>query len=149
MNVEELADRLAIGDLLTRYTVAIDTKDYGQLASVFAPDAVIDYTAVGGVRGGREEVVSWLERTLSFFPMTQHLLGQSAVSLEGDRATSRTYFYNPMAWKDGDGRLRLFSVGGYYNDRLERRPEGWRIVERVEENAWFDGELPEGIDVPS
>ncbi|MDQ3145604.1 MAG: nuclear transport factor 2 family protein, partial [Actinomycetota bacterium] len=37
----ELADRLEIDDLLTRYAVAIDTKDWGLLATCFTPDARI------------------------------------------------------------------------------------------------------------
>ena len=40
-----IADRLEIDDLLTRYTVAIDTKDWDLLATCFTPDAHIDYRA--------------------------------------------------------------------------------------------------------
>jgi 3-phenylpropionate/cinnamic acid dioxygenase small subunit len=143
--VAEIADRLAIDDLLTRYAQAIDTKDYALLQSVFAPDAVLDYTSAGAIQGGYDEVVGWLEKALANFPTTQHFVTNRTVALEGDRATSHSYFYNPMGWKSDDDRLRVFFVGGYYDDRLERRSEGWRIVERVVETAWYQGEFPPGF----
>jgi 3-phenylpropionate/cinnamic acid dioxygenase small subunit len=142
VSVTEIADRFAIDDLLTRYALAIDTKDYAVLRSVFAPDAMLDYTGAGAIRGGPDDVVGWLQKALAGFPATQHFVTNRSVTLDGDRATSYSYFYNPMSWTDGEDRQRAFFVGGYYNDRLERRPEGWRIVERVVEVAWRDGELP-------
>ena len=44
-------DRFAIEDLLQRYTTAIDDKDWDLLDTVFAPDAVLDYTTSGGPKG--------------------------------------------------------------------------------------------------
>ena len=66
------------------------------------------------------------------------------------RATSRTYFYNPMvAPKNGGGGIQMFYVGGYYNDRLVRTADGWRIADRFEETAWMDGALPTNLEIPS
>ena len=38
-SLEQLADRLAIEDVLTRYAWSIDTKNFDGLDEVFAPDA--------------------------------------------------------------------------------------------------------------
>lgn len=133
-----LADRLAIDDLLTRYCRAIDTKDWDLLDTVFVPDATIDYTSSGGVRGQLPAVKAWLAEVLPRFPMSQHLVTNRDVRVDGDVATSRCYFYNPMGAPAPDGGLALFFVGGYYNDRLVRTPAGWRITERIEEQAWID-----------
>ncbi len=145
----ELADRLLIQDLLTRYTVAIDEKDWKLLDSVFSPDADVDYTGSGGVRGKYPEVKAWLQRALSHFAMTQHLISNSVVRLAGDRATARTMFYNPMGAAKPGGGLHLFFIGGYYNDELRRTSSGWRIQVRVEEQSWMDGTLPPGFEIPS
>jgi len=134
-----LADRLEIDDLLTRYAVAIDTKQFDLLDTVFSPDATIDYTSAGGVAGKLPEVRKWLAEVLAGFPMTQHLVGNRDVKIDGDTATARSYFYNPMGMPGKDGKLSLFFVGGYYNDRLRRTPDGWRIYERIEETAWMQG----------
>jgi hypothetical protein len=52
----DVADRLAIDDLLTRYTMAVDDGNWDQLDTVFTPDAVIDYRSAGGIRGTRDEI---------------------------------------------------------------------------------------------
>ncbi len=149
MSAREVSDRIQISDLLTRYTVAIDTKDWKLLDSCFLPDALLDYTsAPGGIKGQYPDVRKWLEQALSVFPMTQHFISNTTVELEGDKARSRTYVINPMGFRNEDGSLHIFTVGGYYNDRLVRTDDGWRIAERVEETAYLDGSLPEALQIP-
>jgi 3-phenylpropionate/cinnamic acid dioxygenase small subunit len=131
------ADRRAIDDLLTAYAWALDTKHWDGLADVFTSDATIDYTSAGGVRGSYPEVRQWLEATLAPFPMTQHLVTNRRVVVDGDTARADSYFFNPMQTADGS----QFFVGGYYHDRLVRTAAGWRIAERIEETAWFAGSL--------
>ena len=139
VDIRLLADRLAIDDLLTRYAHAIDRKDYELLDTVFTPDAHVDYTAAGGVAGAYPEVRAWLEKTLAMFPMTQHTVTNRRVAIDGDTATSVSYFSNPMSLPEKEGKTPMFFVGGYYHDRLRRTPDGWRIIERVEETAWMQG----------
>jgi 3-phenylpropionate/cinnamic acid dioxygenase small subunit len=145
---QEISDRLRIQDLLTRYTTAIDGRDWALLDGVFLPDAEIDYRSSGGIRGRYPEVRAWLERALAPFAVSQHLIANSAVELRGDRARARTMFYNPMGARRPDGSLHLFFIGGYYEDELVRTPAGWRIARRVEQQAWREGELPPGLIIP-
>lgn len=134
----DVADRLAIHDVLVRYCRAIDTLDWPLLDRVFTPDATIDYTSSGGVRGTYPEVRAWLEGVLPGFAMRQHLVTNEEVELAGDRATSRAYLYNPMGREGGESGPKLFFVGGRYLDDLVRTPAGWRIHRRIEEQAWAD-----------
>ena len=46
MDLQYLADRLAISDFLTTYAHAVDTKDWELYRSCFTDDADIDY--IGG-----------------------------------------------------------------------------------------------------
>jgi 3-phenylpropionate/cinnamic acid dioxygenase small subunit len=147
--LEEVSDRLEIQDLLTRYTVAIDTKDWKLLDTCFTPDAQLDYTATGGTKGPYPEVRAWLEKALAPFPMTVHYISNSTVELKGDEAAARTYVINPMGFPNEDGSLHIFTVGGFYVDKLVRTGEGWRIHERVEEQAFMDGTLPKALQIPS
>jgi hypothetical protein len=142
MTPEEIADRIEIDDLITRYATAVDTKDWALYRTVFTDDAVIDYTSAGGIRGSLGEVVEWLSHALKLFPMTQHLITNRHVVLEGDTASGRSYYYNPLGRPDGKGAMQLLFFGGYYNDRFRRTADGWRIAERIEETAWVDGTLP-------
>ena len=147
-SLQELSDRLEIQDLLTRYTVAIDTKDWKLLDTCFTPDAHVDYTATGGTKGAYPEVRAWLEKALAPFPMTVHYISNTTVELDGDRARTRTYVLNPMGFPNPDGSLHMFTVGAYYNDELVRTPEGWRIARRVEEHAFLEGSLPKALQIP-
>jgi hypothetical protein len=68
----------------------------------------------------------------------------------GGITKSRCMFYNPMGLPlpEGQEGLQLVFFGGYYNDKLTRTPEGWRISERIEESTWQYGQLPERLDIP-
>jgi hypothetical protein len=142
-----LADRLAIDDLLTRYAMAIDDGDWDALDTVFTPDAVIDYTSAGGIRGSFAEVKAWLEKALTPFPVRQHVIGNKRVVVDGDRATVRAYFFNPMRLGLPDGSRVFAPGGGYYNHRLVRTPDGWRSEELVEDEVWREG-LPADLQIP-
>jgi 3-phenylpropionate/cinnamic acid dioxygenase small subunit len=132
---EQLLDRIAIDDLLTRYATAVDTRDWDLWESCFSPDATIDYTAFGGIAGSVRTVRAWLAEVMPRFEMSQHLVVNREVTIEGDTARSRAAFFNPMALATPEGRV-LFFDGGYYLDRLVRTPAGWRIYERIEEFSY-------------
>jgi 3-phenylpropionate/cinnamic acid dioxygenase small subunit len=139
MDANYLADRLEISDLLNRYADAVDRRDWEQWATCFTPDAKIDYSASGGASGDLGEVRQWLSDTMKLFAMTQHFVTNSQVDINGDEATGRAYFYNPMTMTGADGGTDFLIVGGYYNDRFVRTPDGWRIADRREDMAFMDG----------
>jgi hypothetical protein len=150
-SVEELAHRIAIQDLLTHYCTAIDSMHLDKLDEVFTPDAHIDYTSAGGVKGTFPEVKVWLQKALSLFPTTQHLVANFEITIDGDQATSRCMFYNPMTLpvsQEENADLRVLYFGGYYNDELILTPEGWRIRQCIEDTAWTDATFPEGMAAP-
>ncbi len=149
LSLQQVSDRIEINDLLIRYTTAIDQKDYALLDGCFTPDAHLDYTSAGGIAGDYPKVRTWLEKALAPFPMTVHYVTNSVVELEGDTARARTAVLNPMGFAAEDGSLQTFTVGAYYNDRLARTPDGWRICERIEESKYMDGNLPAGLKIPS
>jgi len=140
---ELLADRIAIGDLLTRYATLLDARRFDELDQVFTLDAVLDYRSAGGVRGAFPEVRDWLASVLPAFTWTQHLVVNHAVDLApgADEGTCRSLFYNPNSMEI-EGKPWLFVVGGAYHDRLMRTDVGWRISHRVEETVWWDHPMP-------
>ncbi|MFQ5667462.1 MAG: nuclear transport factor 2 family protein [Candidatus Binatia bacterium] len=136
MTLQEIAARMEIDDLLTRYATAIDTRDWDLYACCFTPDAFIDYTAAGGIKGRLPEVQQWLAEVMALFPMTQHLVTNRTVVIQGAAATCRSYLFNPMGLPDGSGGLLLCFDGGCYRDKLVCTEDGWRITERVEETSY-------------
>ncbi|MEX0664964.1 MAG: nuclear transport factor 2 family protein [Gaiellaceae bacterium] len=139
--LQAIADRLEIEDVLTRYAWSIDTGDFDGLDDVFTPDAFVDYTSAGGIKGQYPEVKAWLASVLPHFPAYQHLVTNKDIRIDGDTASSRAGFYNPMAQDKPEGRS-FFFVGGEYHDQLVRTPSGWRIRERIEKSVWVDGDAP-------
>ncbi len=136
LTLAQISDRIEIDDLLTRYATAVDNRDWDLYSTCFTEDAYIDYTAAGGIKGTLAEVRAWLEKTMAIFPMSQHVVCNRDISIDGDTATCRSIFYNPMALPDPPDSQKLFIEGGYYNDRLVRTPQGWRIRERIEDSSY-------------
>ena len=149
LSPKEVSDRLQIDDLLTRYTVAVDTKDWSLLDTCFTSDAQLDYKSAGGIAGPYPEVRAWLEKALAPFSMTMHFISNTTLELDGDQARARSCVLNPMGFPNEDGSLHIFTVGAYYVDKLVRTPDGWRIAERTEEQAFLEGTLPEALQIPS
>jgi 3-phenylpropionate/cinnamic acid dioxygenase small subunit len=136
MTPEELTDRLEIQDLLVRYATALDGRDWPLLGEVFIPEAVAVYD--GGRHDGIEAIVAICRRSLEPLTSSQHLLGNFAVRLNGDRATSSCYLH-AQHFLVGERGLNTYVMAGTYRDRLIRTQAGWRIEHRELEITWTDG----------
>ena len=134
MDRQALADRIAAEDLLTRYATAVDRRDWEQYRSIFTADAEIDYTSAGGIAGTVDEVVEFISTSLEMFEMTQHLVSNIDLEVNGESATVTAMFNNPMRLPGGD----TWFTGGWYHHDLVRTPDGWRSRRLREESAWFD-----------
>lgn len=140
-------DRADISALLTDYTRGIDARDFDLVRTVFADDATLDYSSPGGPIGTPDEVIGWLRDMLAAVTVTQHLLTNLWIRLDGDSATARAELLNPLLIA-GDGAAELHLLGGSYDDRLRRTSHGWRITHRVHTTAWSAGPLPARLTVP-
>ena len=138
MDLQTLIDRAEITDLLTRYARAVDRKDWDLFRSVFTPDAVIDYTQVGGTSGNLDEVVGFLSKVMPMFEAMQHLVSNVDITIDGDEAKVTAMVYNPLKLPDSE----MWATGGWYHHELVRTPDGWRSRSLVEEASWFHG-VPE------
>lgn len=126
-DLQSIADRLEIDALISRYAFHLDDREFDLLKDLFVPDARMDYSAQGGPAGERDSVVEWLRETVSMFPMSQHVIANRLIEVDGDEATGRAYLYNPMGLPDG----RTTFLGTDYRDRFVRTTDGWRFQERV------------------
>jgi hypothetical protein len=142
MSLEEISDRLEIQDLLVAYSHAVDTRDWDAFDDVFTDDALIDYSEMGGSRGGVAATKEFLRTTMPQFCSFQHMQATSKVTLHGDTAEGRTICHNPMVMDRGNGETHVFFCGLWYRDRFVRTPAGWRIKERYEEKSYFFNQPP-------
>lgn len=145
----EVADRLAINDLMYRYSRMVDFREWELFDQVFTADATCDYTSTGGIRGSAREVMDWLDRALSGWPTNLHFVTNVRIDFDaqGDGAGATCYFLGPMA-HGAIGSQVVITNAGFYVDRLQRTADGWRMTDRECRMTLMLGSLPENYDIP-
>lgn len=139
LGAERVADRLAIGDLVTAYAYAIDDGDWVRWEALFLPDAHIDYTSAGGIAGSPAELAAWMPEAMAVFTFTLHTTSTHEVRFLGDDdAAGRVHVFNRNGaiW---EGRSEVVDVGAIYEDTYRRVDDGWRFARRVEHTAYIEG----------
>lgn len=137
-DLDDLLARQGVVDALTDYAVGIDLHDWPRLTCALADEVEVDFTSWRGGRSldlfpepKRVRGADWVEgvrRSMGALRATHHLLGNFVVEREGDRARCLAHVqaahYLPNEFGDNE-----FTVGGYYDDLLERGADGrWRIT---------------------
>jgi len=134
--IEEVADRLAIRDLVDAYAHHADRKDPDAQAGVFTHDGVVRLfegdpatsKPVGTVTG-RAALAATFADLVSRYDATTYLNGQSTFAVTGDTATGETYCMAYHLLHDNGERV-LLTMAIRYLDGFDRTPEGWRIARR-------------------
>ncbi|GAA4709289.1 hypothetical protein GCM10023215_58590 [Pseudonocardia yuanmonensis] len=122
----DLADRLAVRDVLERYTHAMDRRDEALMRSCFTPDADLSY--FGGLRRftGTEFADTFVS-SLEPFGFIDHSISSLRITVDGDIAAVDVHLCATMALKDAPVVLiRWVRV----TDELVREPSGWKIAKR-------------------
>jgi len=131
-----MADREDIIDLAVRYTWALDTKNVDGLRDVFVPGATA--TLRGVECNGVDEIIARIGGAILRLDRTQHLVGNHQVTVDGDTGTHRCHLQSQHVREGVEGGAN-FIVGGYYEDRVVRTPDGWRIAHRLMQQTWSEG----------
>lgn len=139
-------DRAEIEDLMARYLFAMDYGDIDSYVETFTEDGSIEF-ATGTFEGRdaiREAVTRFKEGIGQFYTTEdgepaalRHVLLQSVVRVEGDRAWS-TSLWMEMA-NDGPGDSFKMGTFGIYEDELERVDGRWLFSRRVVLNEFIEG----------
>ena len=132
----DAADIAAIHTALATYVIAIDSRDLALVNQCFAADGVIEIAFMGSFTPA--EYAAMATESLAAFDATHHHLSLPALRVEGDRAFARTYF-TAQHTKSALAPHPHFILGGWYDDRLERRDGRWLIVHKQGTTVWADG----------
>jgi hypothetical protein len=139
--VRGLLDREAIRDVITRYALSFDTRDWAMQRACFTDEIEMDFSASIGAGLTRMTVDAWVAGVRPFFealPATQHIALVQSVTVSGDEAEARSllhaqhYLPNP---KGGPVQRMI----GWYDNWLTRTPQGWRIRKMVQHIDWNEG----------
>ena len=133
--LEEIQDRFAIMDLYDRQLAAAEAFDMDAYDTTFAADARVDLSDFSQPECSYADYRAWLLGLKETMVAAQRITGGLRLDFEGARARTRVPVACHVTMQIGEER-RLTHTGIFYNDELERGPDGWRIMHRVEELAW-------------
>lgn len=131
--LQALLEREKIRDCIVRLSRGEDRRDPEVISASYWPDSTTDY---GVFAGSFDEYLAWVTPGSPAIPVTQHVLGQSLIELNGAVALVETHVTSYHRIDTGEEH-RDTVIGGRYLDRLERRDGAWRIAERTMLYDWF------------
>ena len=134
-------DHTAITRKVYEYAYGIDTRDWALYRSIFADEIQMDFSSYNGNPGSSMKADDWVAGCKVLFTgldATQHSMSNPLVDVKDDHARCRMYmqaehfFFNQQGSQD-------FALGGYYDDRLIRTTDGWKIEAVTLNVLWSRG----------
>jgi hypothetical protein len=130
----EMADRLAIRELVDAYAHCADGRDAAGQKSLFTEDThfVVYMDGQGSeptqVLDGRESLTP-VFADLNRYQATMHFNGQSTITLDGERAAGESYCIAHHLFT-GDGQRKLMVAFLRYHDMFVKLRGAWLFAER-------------------
>ncbi len=130
--LEALWNRAQIMDLMHRYAIAVDSKDWTTLRTLFTDEIGAEMIGLKAELGipvntTAERWIDVISRGLAQYSVTQHSMSNHRIEVSGDRAACTVYVLARHFIPDGKGGHAIFDVGGYYNNDVVRTADGWKI----------------------
>jgi uncharacterized protein (TIGR02246 family) len=139
----EVADRVAIRELVDAYAHCADRRDAEGQKSLFTEDThfVVHMDGQGSeptqVLDGREALTPVFE-DLNRYTATMHFNGQSTIALHGDRATGESYCMAHHLSIGPDGQRTLMIAAIRYDDVFVKQDGAWLFAERRLMVDWIE-----------
>lgn len=131
--LQEMIDHHQIRKVLAEYCNACDRCDQIRMAAVYAEDSWDDH----GPRGGKgSDFAKVITDEMIHVDSLSHLLGQSTIKVDADRAGAETYFLAVMRVDSFEGEPVIHQLGGRFVDELVREDHEWKISRRVALRDW-------------
>jgi 3-phenylpropionate/cinnamic acid dioxygenase small subunit len=124
--VSEREDRQDISDVLLRYATGIDRRDWPLFRTVFTDDCELDYGEIGSFNGV-DAIAEFMQQAHAMASHTMHRLTNQVITVDGDKAESRTYVDALIMLGDNNSGVNAV---GFYDDGLVRGDHGWRVARR-------------------
>ena len=130
MSPDELRDRQEVEDVVVRFFVATDRRDWGSVEACLAEMVILDMTSMTEgepLHLKPDDVVAGFARTLEPIDQVHHQVGNFQIDVTGDRATAFCYgvAYHHREKISNPSKTRVFV--GSYDVHLARADRRWRI----------------------
>lgn len=124
MDINEIADRLALQELANRYTDAILRVDRENLQSCWSESGV--WHIMGQRFEGRNAIADFYQALTEGAVHVRHVAHSPILRLNNDSAEGRWQVTETVCGKDGAGSVIL----GVYDDTYTKRNGEWLFAER-------------------
>jgi hypothetical protein len=152
--LQQLDDRQAVGDLITRLGRMLDERLYDEARTIVADDVTVH--TPGGFARGAAAVVEQAKRNHTV--RTQHVITDVLVDVRGNRAHARANLIVTFVPDSDqpDSRLMIggveqaqsrLMIGERYDFDAVRGDAGWRLASIEVVRLWSTLELPTGAVV--
>ena len=150
-DLAEVADRLAMHDVLAKHSRGVDRADEAILKSAYWSDATVEY---GGFEGSAYEFCEMLPGAIAHYARTQHRVTNIAIDQDGDDARVESYVTAYHYRTNDDGPDTEMTYLGRYLDTMKKRDNVWKISHRkilmdwnqnVDATAAWEGPTVSGI----
>lgn len=132
----DLETRQAIVDVLFDYARALDEKNWEAFADLYAADGVL--VLPWGDEVPQSLIASDTESKLGRFKATQHVSANQQVTVDGDRASSRSNVQAIHLTHEGS----LWVIGGFYECEYRLEAGRWRFTRVKLNSVWESGSAP-------
>ncbi|MEN3952951.1 nuclear transport factor 2 family protein [Iodidimonas sp. SYSU 1G8] len=123
-NVQYVADRIALMDVMLKYTKGVDNRDMALYRSVFTDDVDVVGFGADTYHGG-DAWTAYVKTALEAYGPTQHMLGPQLATVDGDTAHCRTDVQALHYLKDKPNTtLTLWAT---YESDMKRVNGEWKI----------------------
>ena len=140
MTNHEIAQRLALRELVDTYSNQADEKDIVAQIPLFTADAHINVMMEGKEvfdLNGQQQILDAFRGYLEQFSVVYHINGQQTVTINGDAATGIAYCQVVLI-KEENGQRIMQTSGVRYHDRYVFQNGKWLIAERLSNFMWTD-----------
>jgi len=125
MSSSQIADRIALQDVMLRYAAGVDERDFELYASCFSDQVeIVDFGPEPIV--GRDNWVAYVQQALTKYGATQHMLGPQYAEIDGDTANTRSDVQALHYLKDPDNGT--FTLWATYKTQMQRQQGEWKIT---------------------
>ena len=138
--MEDIEDKLALKELVDRFSILADQKKGIEQMYLFTEDAIVETYIKGELSSslkGNKEIGETFNTFLNSMQTVYHLNGQQVVNIDGDKATGISYCLT-ILFSEQNKKIVKRTIGVIYNDEFVKQDGKWLISKRISNFTWQD-----------
>ncbi len=134
----EIEDKMAIKNVVDRFSNLADTKEIDDQVLLFTEDGVVESISNGMPSSklvGRPQLKEVFSGFLSGFHTVYHHNGQQTIDLQGDKASATSYCHVILVGEQ-EGKTMKTTLYTIYQDEFVKQNGQWLIKHRTSNFVW-------------